>query len=78
MSGIFMHRFFVTTPLEKEIILPVGDLYHQLTHVFRTRAGERIILFSEGTDDIMYEIGNITKKSLILSQKETIQNLFLA
>jgi len=47
MSGIFMHRFFVSIPLANEVIITTGELYHQLTHVFRARAGEKIILFSE-------------------------------
>jgi 16S rRNA U1498 N3-methylase RsmE len=42
-----MHRFFVSIPLKKELTIPSGDLYHQLTHVFRARIGEKIILFSE-------------------------------
>lgn len=76
MSGIFMHRFFVSIPLEKEIILPVWDLYHQLTHVFRARVGESCILFSEWTDDMTYEIISISKKSLSLSFQKRTPNIF--
>ncbi len=76
MSGIFMHRFLVSIPLAKEITILNRELYHQIAHVFRARAGEKIILFSEWTDDIIYEIGDISKKSFTLSQKEIIENQF--
>ncbi len=42
-----MHRFFVSIPLAKEITIPIGELYHQIAHVFRARIGGCVILFSE-------------------------------
>ena len=73
-----MHRFFIFIPLAKEITLSTGELYHQIAHVFRSKIGERIILFSEWTEDFVYEIGAISKKWIILSQKETLPNKFSA
>jgi 16S rRNA U1498 N3-methylase RsmE len=62
MSGIFMHRFLVSISLTKEITISPGELYHQIAHVFRARIGEKVMLFSECTDDVMYEILSISKK----------------
>jgi len=76
MSGIFMHRFFVSISLERELSIPSGDLYHQITHVFRAKIGEKVMLFSEGTDDDIYEITSISKKWIILSHKESVPNAF--
>lgn len=42
-----MHRFLVSIPLSREIVIPIGELYHQIAHVFRARIGERVVLFSE-------------------------------
>lgn len=77
MSGIFMHRFFITIPLIKEVTISSGELYHQLTHVFRVKMGEEIILFSEWTDDMVYSVNTITKKSLSLLLKRKIPNIFI-
>lgn len=72
-----MHRFFVHIPLQEEIFLETWDLYHQITHVFRARVGDSILLFSEWTDDYRYEIQSISKKSLSLCQKEIIKNTLI-
>lgn len=71
-----MHRFFVSIPLSQEITISNWELYHQIAHVFRARIGEKITLFSEWTDDIVYEIKNISKKWIILSEKEVLLNKF--
>lgn len=75
-AGFFMHRFFVPFPFNQEIIVSPGDLYHQIVHVFRAKIGERITLFSEWTEDFVYEIGAISKKWIILSKKESLPNKF--
>ncbi len=57
-----MHRFFVSIPLKKEIPIPEGEIYHQIAHVFRAKIGERVMLFSEGTENVIYQIEAISKK----------------
>lgn len=51
-----MHRFLVSFPLRDKLILTRGDLFHQITHVFRAKKGEKMIFFISGGVDTIYEI----------------------
>lgn len=51
-----MHRFLVSFPLRDTFSLAKGDLFHQITHVFRAKKGEKMIFFLSGGADTVYEI----------------------
>lgn len=68
-----MHRFFSHNPLLPELRLTTGDQFHQISHVFRAKKGDCLIFFEAGGEDIIYEVTQISKKDIILKQKDVIK-----
>lgn len=68
-----MHRFFSHTPLTPELRLTSGDQFHQISHVFRAKKGDSLIFFEAGGDDRVYEIVEVSKKAVLLKQKEVLK-----
>ncbi len=63
-----LHRFFLPNPPRSEIFeISDNKLVHQLSTVLRYAVGESFIVFSEGTDDTVLHIKEITKKSIVVS-----------
>lgn len=67
-----MHRFFATFPLTANLRLSQRDFYHQIAHVFRAKKGEKVVFFTSGGPDIVYEIIEIKKQEISLVKKDTI------
>ena len=65
-----MQRFFVNTPLSIDMDIRDIDIIHQVTRVLRAKIGESIILFDGDGSEIVYEISEITKKSIHLRGKD--------
>lgn len=64
-----MQRFFVTFPLNIDVILTDIGLINQITRVLRMREGESVILFDGDGSETEYEIQEIGKKSIHLRGK---------
>jgi 16S rRNA (uracil1498-N3)-methyltransferase len=61
-----MQRFFVTFPLQIDMVLTDADIFHQLTRVLRASIWDHIILFTGDGIDMEYEIIGIDKKAIRL------------
>lgn len=75
MSGIFMHRFFLTELPGHRLDITDTELLHQMRRVFRAKKGDIFIFFSHGSPDFSYEIMDISDKKISFSQKETFSAL---
>ncbi len=67
-----MQRFFVTFPLSIDLVLTDVEIVHQLARVLRVQLGQEVILFDGDGSETLYEITEITKKSISLRGKERI------
>lgn len=67
-----MQRFYIPKKLEKIEIFE-DEKFHQLSRVLRAKIGDEIILFSEESGEFLYEIVEISKKNIQLSQKNRIE-----
>lgn len=65
-----MQRFFVTFPLSIDLTLTDIEIVHQLTRVLRVQIWEEIVLFDGDGSETLYEVIDITKKSLSLRGKD--------
>ena len=71
-----LHRFYIEQPLgEGELFIEKQELVHQLTHVFRYKVGDHVLVFSKGTPDFEYSITSLSKKSLSLSYVRTTSSV---
>lgn len=71
-----LHRFYIEQPLgEGELFIEKQELVHQLTHVFRYKVGDHVLVFSQGTPDFEYSITSLSKKSLSLQYVQTIASV---
>lgn len=68
-----LHRFFTTSNISKEKInyLSNPSLVHQLSHVFRLHAGDKVILFNGTGTDYECEIVSLEKSELVFRVLET-------
>ncbi|MFT5359730.1 MAG: 16S rRNA (uracil1498-N3)-methyltransferase [Candidatus Paceibacteria bacterium] len=66
-----IHRFF-SPSIDKtdEITISDRDLVHQMHNVLKLQNGEFVELFDGSGDALLGEIGDVSKKSLILNKKE--------
>lgn len=65
-----MQRFYVNFPLLPDIEIKDESIHHQLTRVLRIQVGEFIILFSGDGTESVYQVLEISKKTLSLSLKQ--------
>lgn len=69
-----MHRFLAQWPLAEEFSLSEGLQFHQIIHVFRAKKGDKVVFFEVGGDDIIYEVGDISKKGILFSKRSETTN----
>lgn len=67
MGGFFMHRFFSSTKLQSTLRLTEWNLFHQISHVFRSKKGDTFAFFEADGPDIIYEIVEVHKKEILLN-----------
>lgn len=65
-----MQRFFVTFPLNIDVVLSDSGLVNQISRVLRMKEGESVILFDGDGSETIYEIQEIAKKTIHLRGKE--------
>ncbi len=61
-----MQRFFVTFPIQVDMVVTDTDMVHQLTRVLRVAIWEHIVLFMGDRSEMEYEITTTWKKSIWL------------
>lgn len=68
-----IHRFLITKPInDSSITIDDAEIVHLIKDVLKLSVGESCILFSDGTDDYLCKIENISKKSITLKVDSTI------
>ncbi len=68
-----IHRFLVESlPEGEKILLSDSTIVHQVYDVLHLDEGEEIILFSDGSDDLVLEIEKITKDSITALTVRTV------
>lgn len=65
-----MHRFLSRTTLSDDLVITDGPHFHQITHVFRSKKGDKFIFFEANGYDMVYEIMQISKKEIQLMKRE--------
>ncbi len=68
-----LHRFFLQElPTQETFSITEPRLLHQLSKVLRYTPGEELIIFSEGSDDIVIRILAIQKKEIEVHKERTL------
>ncbi len=61
-----MQRFYVSEGLRIDMEMTDPKWVHQVTRVLRMQQGEQVILFDGDGSETLYEISDITKKTVNL------------
>jgi 16S rRNA (uracil1498-N3)-methyltransferase len=57
-----MQRFYFDIPLKEKISIDDKDFFHQISHVLRSRIGDKVNIFNWDSYEYIYSISWITKK----------------
>ncbi len=68
-----MHRFLVSFPLRDTLTLSEGDLFHQISRVFRSKKGDTMVFFTSAGMDMVYEIIDVNKREITFKKISEIR-----
>ncbi len=74
-----LHRFYIAEPIgdKKEIIIKTPELINQVLRVFRSKAGDSIVIFDGSGSDYTSCIEGVTKDELKLTVIEATKSRFM-
>lgn len=71
-----LHRFLIESiPSSDTWEVADARVAHQIGHVLKMKQGEECIVFTNGGDDIVVTIADVSKSSLSLQKKETVARI---